>query len=83
MVQEYCLATTSKGMQCSKRCAYGQLTCNIKSHIDQINNVIQNGGSWGSNKNPIYSLKQNNKKFVQMGGWGEEKFTLFGFLNKK
>ena len=44
-MQHYCLATTAKGKQCSKKCADGYLSCNIKSHVEQVNYVIQGGGS--------------------------------------
>jgi predicted KAP-like P-loop ATPase len=81
-----CSAFTNKGYQCANNSAHGYLTCNIKSHIEQLYDTkqsnFQSGGGWGQSIEPIYSLKKNNKKFVQMGGsWGDKKASFFGLFN--
>lgn len=47
-MSERCLAITNKGNQCSNNSAHGYLTCNIRSHVDQLyktkNINLQNGG---------------------------------------
>jgi hypothetical protein len=47
-MSERCLAKTCKGYQCSNNSANGYLTCNIRSHVDQLyqtkNINLQKGG---------------------------------------
>jgi hypothetical protein len=87
-MSERCLAKTCKGYQCSNNSANGYLTCNIRSHVDQLyqtkNINLQKGGGWGQFSEPISSLKKNNKKIVQMGGsWGQNQASFFGIFGNK
>jgi hypothetical protein len=48
-MSERCSAFTNKGYQCTNNASYGYLTCNIRSHIEQLyhsqkNNLQQGGG---------------------------------------
>jgi hypothetical protein len=87
-MSERCSAFTNKGYQCTNNASYGYLTCNIRSHIEQLyhsqKNNLQQGGGWGQSSEPIFSLKKNNKKFVQMGGaWGDKQASFFGLFGNK